>query len=104
MLSPLLEHKEETKPDGERSLDPKDHKVRTQIVSVKDTPKAISLRKAKLAVLDGPDAGKELIVDRDVIRVGQREDNDLNITDKTVSRHHFEILKDKEGYILRDLG
>ena len=81
-----------------------EQKVRTQIVSVREQPKAISLRKAKLAVLDGPDAGKELVVDRDVIRVGQKEDNDLVIMDKTVSRHHFEILKDKDGYLLRDLG
>ncbi|HVO29410.1 MAG TPA: sigma 54-interacting transcriptional regulator [bacterium] len=81
-----------------------EQKVRTQIVSVRESPKAISLRKAKLAVLDGPDAGKELVVDRDVIRVGQKEDNDLVIMDKTVSRHHFEILKDKDGYLLRDLG
>jgi len=81
-----------------------DQKVRTQVVNVKDAPKAISLRKAKLAVMDGPDAGKELVVDRDVIKVGQKEDNDLVINDKTVSRHHFEILKDKDGYLLRDLG
>ena len=81
-----------------------DQKVRTQVVNVKDAPKAISLRKAKLAVLDGPDAGKELVVDRDIIKVGQKEDNDLVINDKTVSRHHFEILKDKDGYLLRDLG
>ncbi len=85
--------------------DPKvEQKVRTQIVSVKDAPRSISLRKAKLAVLDGPDAGRELVVDRDLIRVGQKEDNDLCISDKTVSRHHFEILKDKDGYVLRDLG
>ena len=81
-----------------------EQKVRTQVVNVKDAPKAISLRKAKLAVMDGPDAGKELVVDRDVIKVGQKEDNDLVINDKTVSRHHFEILKDKDGYLLRDLG
>jgi transcriptional regulator with GAF, ATPase, and Fis domain len=83
---------------------PLDQKVRTQVVNVKDAPRAISLRKAKLAVLDGPDAGKELVVDRDIIKVGQKEDNDLVINDKTVSRHHFEILKDKDGYLLRDLG
>src|SRR5688572_27456725 len=81
-----------------------EQKVRTQIVSVKDAPRSISLRKAKLAVLDGPDAGKEILVDRDIIRCGQKEDNDLCISDKTVSRHHFEILKDKDGYVLRDLG
>src|SRR5438270_184549 len=57
-----------------KDVEPKsggDPKVRTQIVSVKDGPRAISLRKAKLAVLDGPDAtviingetgtGKELV-------------------------------------------
>jgi transcriptional regulator with GAF, ATPase, and Fis domain len=104
-MEPKAEPK--TQPDTksvEKSEPKLDQKVRTQIVSVRDAPRAISLRKAKLAVLDGPDAGKELVVDRDVIRVGQREDNDLCITDKTVSRHHFEILKDKDGYLLRDLG
>ena len=79
-------------------------KVRTQIVSVKSLGQTIKLRKCKLVVLGGPDAGKELVVDRDLIRVGQKSDNDLVLSDKTVSRYHFEIFRDKDGYLLKDLN
>ena len=38
-----------------------------------------------------------------MIRVGKADDNDLVLTEETVSRVHLEILRDAKGYLLRDL-
>ena len=38
------------------------------------------------------------------IIIGRSKDNNLILSDKTVSRHHAEIVKTKEGYLLTDLG
>jgi DNA-binding NtrC family response regulator len=76
----------------------------TEIVHIDDVVGTIKLPRCKLVVLKGADAGRELVVDRDLIRVGQAPENDLTLTDKTVSRRHFEIRRDAGGYVLRDLG
>ncbi len=38
------------------------------------------------------------------ITLGRGKDNNLILSDKTVSRHHAQITKIKEGYLLTDLG
>jgi len=35
--------------------------------------------------------------------IGRSKDNDLILYDKTVSRHHAQIIKTKEGYLLTNL-
>jgi len=64
----------------------------------------IHLRRARLACVDGANAGMNWQIERDVIRIGAREDNDVRLTDTTVSRLHAEIVRGREGTILRDLG
>ncbi len=64
----------------------------------------VNLRQCKLVVLNGPQRGSEHIVQGEVIRVGKGEENDLVMGDETVSRNHFEIVRDAKGYLLRDLG
>lgn len=39
-----------------------------------------------------------------ILRVGSREENDVTLVDRTVSRIHFEISADATGYRMRDLG
>jgi transcriptional regulator with GAF, ATPase, and Fis domain len=63
----------------------------------------VNLRRCKLVVLNGPERGREYVISSDVIRVGKAADNDLVVTDETVSRNHFEIVRDARGYLLRDL-
>ncbi|MCS6912763.1 MAG: sigma 54-interacting transcriptional regulator [Myxococcales bacterium] len=63
----------------------------------------VHLSQCKLVILRGPQRGREFIIARDVIRVGKNEDNDLVLTEETVSRVHFEIVRDAKGYLLRDL-
>ncbi len=43
-------------------------------------------------------------VEKEKITIGRSKDNDLVLLDGTVSRHHAEISKSTEGYILSDLG
>ncbi|GAB4536704.1 MAG: hypothetical protein Tsb0020_51440 [Haliangiales bacterium] len=67
-------------------------------------PATVNLRRCKLVVIKGPQRGTEQLIASDVIRVGKAEDNDLTVTDETVSRVHLEIVRDAKGYLLRDLG
>ncbi|MDP2313323.1 MAG: sigma 54-interacting transcriptional regulator [Pseudomonadota bacterium] len=64
----------------------------------------IHLRRARLSCVDGANAGQNWQIERDVIRIGAREDNDIRLTDTTVSRLHAEIVRGRDGTILRDLG
>lgn len=64
----------------------------------------IYLRRARLTITDGESRGQSWLVDRDVIRIGARPDCDVVLSDSTVSRTHAEIVRGREGTILRDLG
>ncbi len=75
----------------------------TKVTYLDGKPKEIFIRKGKLEVIEDPDKGKVLSIDRNTIRVGSKDTNDLPLTDGTVSRHHFEIEQLKNGYLLRDL-
>jgi DNA-binding NtrC family response regulator len=66
-------------------------------------PATVSLRQCKLVVLRGTDKGREFVIASDVIRAGKAEENDLVLREETVSRVHFEIVRDGKGYLLRDL-
>ena len=79
-----------------------DHLVGTRIQR-DGGPPTVNLRRCKLVVLSGPERGQEHVISADVIRVGKAPENDLMITDDTVSRVHFEIVRDAKGYLLRDL-
>jgi len=50
--------------------------------------------------------GKQLRrkVEKETFTIGRSNDNNLTLSDKSVSRHHTEIKKTKEGYLLTDLG
>ena len=64
----------------------------------------LKVRKCRLAVIGGPDAGKELVSDKERLRVGAHGANDLILVeDRTASRNHFEIQYTGKGYLLSDL-
>ena len=50
--------------------------------------------------------GKQLrrTIEKETFTIGRSNDNSLALSDKSVSRHHAEIKKTKEGYRLTDLG
>ncbi|MFL5318034.1 MAG: sigma 54-interacting transcriptional regulator [Myxococcaceae bacterium] len=72
---------------------------------VMDAKTTLKLRKCRLAVSAGPDTGREVVSDKERIRVGGASSNDLVLTeDRTASRHHFEIQYTERGYLLVDLN
>ncbi|MGD8536972.1 MAG: adenylate/guanylate cyclase domain-containing protein [Candidatus Aminicenantes bacterium] len=44
------------------------------------------------------------LIDKDEITIGRGEDNDLVLSDGSVSRHHAKIIKDQKNYTISDLG
>jgi transcriptional regulator with GAF, ATPase, and Fis domain len=67
------------------------------------TPATVHLRRCKLVVIKGAQRGTELVIAGDMFRVGKAPENDLVLSDETVSRVHFEIMRDAKGYLVRDM-
>jgi transcriptional regulator with GAF, ATPase, and Fis domain len=61
------------------------------------------LRLSRLIVVEGPDRGRELSIERECITVGRSLICDLVLSDKSVSGTHFEIQALERGFLLRDL-
>ncbi|MBN1334642.1 MAG: sigma 54-dependent Fis family transcriptional regulator [Deltaproteobacteria bacterium] len=64
----------------------------------------IHLRRGRLTCCAGRDAGTSWLVDRDVVRLGSQPGNDVVLSDDAVSRRHAEIVRLRDGVVLRDLG
>lgn len=77
---------------------------KTDLLKIEETPEVISLRKCMLVVADGKDRGKKIHLTKNLTTVGKRESNDLVLSDKAVSRAHFEIEYTSDSYLLRDVG
>jgi len=67
-------------------------------------PRKLHIRRARLTCVSGDEAGQSWLMERDVIHLGSLKTDDVVLSDPTVSRRHAEILRTKEGVILRDLG
>jgi transcriptional regulator with GAF, ATPase, and Fis domain len=66
-------------------------------------PSGLRIRRCRLTVVSGPDTGLARDFEAHAICVGARRGADLVLTDGKVSRTHFEIRLDPQGYRLRDL-
>lgn len=63
----------------------------------------ISLRKCILLIIDGPNKGQKYDLGRKKItKIGKKSDNDIVLTDQTVSRQHLEIHATADSYLLKD--
>jgi two-component system, NtrC family, response regulator GlrR len=76
--------------------------VHTQLLT-DDASGALVERRYRLRVAAGPDQGKEHVLEDGTTLVGTHADNDLVLTDATVSRHHLEIRVRRDGIEVRDL-
>ncbi len=56
-----------------------------------------------LTVVAGPDAGLRRVIEPGTTMVGTHPDNDLVLTDTTVSRYHLELQVRRDGLAVRDL-
>jgi DNA-binding NtrC family response regulator len=63
----------------------------------------LQLKQCRLTVLRGRSPRREHVFGGDVIRVGKAPENDVILEDDTVSRIHFELVRDGKGWLLRDL-
>jgi hypothetical protein len=57
-----------------------------------------------LVVRHGPETGSSYRLESTVTAVGRHPDSDIFLDDITVSRRHVEMVKDDQGYLLRDVG
>src|SRR5687767_4040538 len=65
----------------------------------------VDLQRVRVLVLEGPDQGQTVDSDDEMLlRVGTRENNQLVLSDKSVSGYHLEILRTSLGWRLRDVG
>ena len=60
--------------------------------------------KFEIEVVKGPDKGASVIWEEVVFHAGVAPDNDLVLTDPTVSRHHLRLDASQQGFRVRDLG
>jgi DNA-binding NtrC family response regulator len=68
-------------------------------VSYLDRGPTLHLRRCSLQAESG---GQEWAFDKEEIRIGSMEDNDVVLHDDTVSRYHCKIIQDDTGYVLVD--
>ncbi len=94
-----------TNPANTAALEPFDDALITATHTlVVENRTTLKVRKCRLVVTTGPDLGKELISDKERLRVGSHSSNDLMLTeDRTASRHHFEVQYTERGYLVIDL-
>ena len=78
--------------------------TQTQLLSVDEAQDVVSLRKCQLIVMEGPSKGKKLDLGKNKISLGKKDDNDLVVDDRTVSRRHLEIDHTSDSFLLKDLG
>jgi transcriptional regulator with GAF, ATPase, and Fis domain len=64
----------------------------------------IQLQRCKLVQMTGGAKGREFELSRRRVVVGSSESCDLRLTDNTVSKEHFAIIRDEQSYLLQDLG
>tara|TARA_R110002096_G_scaffold436038_2_gene665750 strand:+ start:3769 stop:5139 length:1371 start_codon:yes stop_codon:yes gene_type:complete len=61
-------------------------------------------RRFKLTVKEGPEKGLTHVLEHGTLMVGLHDNNDLVLTDDTISRYHLEIQVRKTGLLIKDLG
>jgi DNA-binding NtrC family response regulator len=75
----------------------------TWVTYVDGQATGVRVRRCRVEVVGGPDAGLKRDIEAPVIRIGARRGNDVQLTDSQVSGIHCEIRLDERGYRLRDL-
>ena len=61
-------------------------------------------RSYRIRVVAGPDAGAEAVIELGTLMVGTHPNNDLVLTDDTVSRYHLELQHRETGLRVQDLS
>src|SRR5687767_10637792 len=64
---------------------------------------SLFIRRCRVQILSGPDAGEAKDYEASVLRIGARRGCEIELTDSKVSGLHCEIRLDERGYRLRDM-
>ncbi len=59
---------------------------------------------AKLVFLSGETKGSQIVLGESTLRIGRHPDEDLSLSDESVSESHSQIRWDDGCYILKDVG
>ena len=57
-----------------------------------------------LVVTHGPNSGSQFPLEHVITTAGRHPDSDIFLDDVTVSRHHVEVERTTNGYLVRDVG
>ena len=76
----------------------------TRILELADGIPTLVVGRARLSVSSGPDEGRSVELAGLSLTVGADADNDLVLTDASVSTRHFELVRTEHGCLLRDQG
>ncbi len=76
----------------------------TAIISPEEAAELGLYSSGEEAFLLQVETGSKFSIDRDLVKIGRLEDNDIIINDPSVSRHHAELSREGPTYIIRDLG
>src|SRR4051812_32819114 len=95
-----------TSPGESTYLDPfEEANITATHTLVVENRTTLKVRKCRLIVTAGPDQNREVVSDKERIRIGAHSSNDLVLAeDRTASRHHFEVQYTERGYLLVDLN
>jgi two-component system, NtrC family, response regulator GlrR len=66
-------------------------------------PRDLRFQKLSVRVEQGPDLGRAGTIESPEFRIGSADDNDLQLTDLGVSRHHCLLRVEPDGHVLSDL-
>src|SRR5262245_27609187 len=76
----------------------------TRVLQSSEGNAVLTVPEAQLEVTTGPDAGKKQNLRGTTLSVGTDDGNDLVLSDKSISRKHFELRGTEHGILLVDLG
>ena len=77
--------------------------IRTGLLGT-DAGGQLVLRRVRVRVVSGQDAGREVLLEGGTLSIGTHADVELTLRDSTVSRYHAELALLGEGVRVRDLG
>ncbi|MEM9188266.1 MAG: sigma 54-interacting transcriptional regulator [Myxococcota bacterium] len=72
--------------------------------TVRTEERRLPVLELHVTVMEGPDRGRSLTTERAIVGVGSAEDNQLILSDRTVSRYHLELRRLADQIQVRDLG
>jgi pSer/pThr/pTyr-binding forkhead associated (FHA) protein len=61
-------------------------------------------RAPRLIVQGGPEKGKEIPLTQDLLAMGRSVENDIVIDDRLASRHHAQLEREHDQYVITDRG